>query len=665
MSNHSKKGSAETRANHSKWLRNRTGRKAGILAEGVLPVPLIPIFWPGEPEFAEYVPRDQQAVDMFLNIPSWERGAPDSSESDTLTLEWKPATDAIWGTIRTTPIQGPVVPGDLFPQTLEKRFFSQPGTYNLRYRVRTWNNIIDSSATQNIIIDQAAPNYGGESPNPLTFKDPALETDGVTDEYLVANGKVTMVVPPYHDEQPGDTVDLFIYGNIPDPNADPVFSGSIDTTLREADIPATRIRSLPDGRLFVIYRLRDKVGNTGNDSKEVGTELFVKPFPIPPLAAPKVPLAEDPQELIDLDDVRNPGVLVTVARYTNWLDGDILEIDWGGFKFTYPVGAAPAETILIPVPWDTALKPAYGSGTTGPKPTVIRYDVVRGSKRFPSGSITINVDLSVAGPEPEEPGPINPDLARVTVRGTGASPEDNVLNADDAGLPATASVAIYDPFAAGERMSLYWGSLPDPVDTYDPDPANDAAGDIITFDIPWVEIEKEPGATDLPVYYSLTFIAGGNSQRSPDQLVDITGALPISFATPEFPDAATTEGGRPILNCDSFIPPDHHVLLKIPGNNPLLVGGESVEVTWQGYSDFLGTVPSGTPWTDSRTITAAQARDGYELRVQPYADHIEPVGSYGSVRVTYTADVDGKPVSGSALIWASSTSAGGACVLTP
>lgn len=666
MSSISKKSSKEVRDAHSKWLRNRTGRKAGILTEGVLPKPEIPDFWPGEPMFDGYVPRDQQDMDMELLIPAWDNGAPDGTETDTLTLEWKQATDPIWGTIKTTSIPGPITPGTYLTETLEKIYFSAAGTYNLRYRILTWNEVEDSSKTQNIIIDKTAPHYGGQEPDALTFKDPALATGGVTDDYLTTNGKVTMLVPSYDDERSGDIVELFIYGQNPDPVTGPVFSGPINTSQREADIQATRIRNLPDGQLFVDYHLIDKVGNIGNHSKPTSTELFVKPFPVPPLAAPKVPLAEDAQTLIDLEDVRNPGVQATVARYTNWLDIDIIEVDWGGFKFTQSVGAAPQDPILIPVPYDTVLKPAYGAGTKGPKSTIIKYDVLRGTRRFSSDTLTINVDLSVPGPtNPDEPDPINPNLSRVTVRGTGTKPTDNVLNVDDIGLPATASVQIYDPFAVGERMSLYWGSLPDPVDTYDPNPANDTAGKIITFDIPWTSIEKEPGKKDLPVYYALTFIAGGNSQRSPDQLVDVTGALPIQFATPGFPDAGQTSGGRPILNCNSFIGPDHHVRLVIPGNNPLLSGGESVTVTWQAYSDLPGTVVAGTPWTDTRSVTAAEARDGYELLVEPYADHIEPVGPYGSVRVTYTANVGGSPVSGNGYIWASSSSSGGACVITP
>jgi hypothetical protein len=470
-------------------------------------------------------------------------------------------------------------------------------------------------------------------------------------------------VPAYDDEQPQDVVEIFIFGNDPSPDPTPVFSGALNA-FREADIPGARIRALHDGNIFIDYHLIDKIGNIGNHSKPLGAELYIKPLPLVPLAAPKVPLAEDAETLIDFEDAAM-GIQLTIARYDNWQPGDNIEVNWGGVTFTEPVGVLPDNPIVLTVPWGTVLKPAYGAGTAGPKATAVSYEILRGSKRFTSDVLDINVDLSVPGPTNPDPDPVNPALGVVTVKGGGPNAADNVLNADDVGLDATATVVIYAPFALGERMNLYWGSLPTPVAIYDPDPNNDNPGDIITFTVPWAEIAKEPGKTDLPVFYSLSFIAGGNTQRSPAQLVNVTGALPITFAPPEFPDAGETTGGLPILNCSSFIGPDHHVRVQIPGNPGILVGGESVVTEWQGYDDFAGTNPVGTPWTETRTITSEEAREGFELVVEPYDDHIEVVGPYGSVRVTYTATVAGNIASGTAHIWASSTTPGGTCFPIP
>lgn len=214
-------------------------------------------------------------------------------------------------------------------------------------------------------------------------------------------------------------------------------------------------------------------------------------------------------------------------------------------------------------------------------------------------------------------------------------------------------------------MWLYWGSLPDPVAFYDPDPSSPPPSDIVTFPVPWAEIAKEPGSTDVKVYYKVGYIAGGNTEDSRPQLVDVTAAIPIKLGDPTFPDAGRTSGGRPILNCSSFIGPDQHVRVRFPGNNPLVVGGESVTITFQAHSNFAGTNPVGIPWIRTFNITAAEARDGFERQVEPFLEHIEPVGPYGSVRVSYVANTAGGPIPGEAHIWASNGDSGGACPINP
>lgn len=665
MSTQSKPSSKEARAKHAKWLRSRESRQIGVgtLQQGGLKIPIIPEFWPDNPELTGYIPRKDQIKDLDVLIPWWPNGADRPQLFDNLSIQWKKEPEINWLTILSVDIPGPIDPDDaphgvIIPQER----FKDPGTYSLRYRVQNWNNVVDFSVEQLIIIDKIPPNYGQE-PNVLSFYDASLPIDGITAEYLEAHDdKVIVNIPPYDDGQPTDIVEVYIFGTAPDPDSSPVYSGAFPAW--QVDVPGTRIRALPDGQLNIDYHLVDIIGNIGAHSKRLTAELFAKPLPTTPLVAPKVPLAEDAETLIDMEDVRSTsGVEVTVPRYNHWQPQDLIEVDWGGFTFNHAVGTAPENPMIIPVPWKEALQPAYGTGP-GVKPTDVSYSVLRGSKRFDSDVITINVDLSLAGPINPDPDPVNPDLVAVTVRGTGASPADNELNADDVGLPATATVPLYDPIGADEQMKLYWGNLSEPVATYEPQ-TTENPGDTITFNIAWDDIAKEPGQTDLPVFYTLGKITGGNLQHSVSQAVDVTGALPITFGEPTFPDANETTGGTPILNCNSYIGDDHHVRVLIPGNSPLLVGGESVEVTWQGFSDFDGTTAAGDPWTDTRTITPEEAKNGYELLVTPYEDHIEPVGPYGSVRVKYEATVAGDLIVGTAHIWASSTSSAGACFPTP
>ena len=377
-------------------------------------------------------------------------------------------------------------------------------------------------------------------------------------------------------------------------------------------------------------------------------------------------MAEDVETLIDLEDLRQ-GVHVKIKKYDNWAARDSIEVNWDGEAHLppFPVGTSPESEIVVPMNTRFLLD-AYGPTTTGNKPTVVKYDVLRGKRRFASHEASIFVNLSAPGPvNPDRPNPVNPLLREVTVRGGGVDPVDNVLRVEDRELDATAEVAIYTPYLLGERMWLFWGSLPYPVAFYDPDPSNPPPSNIVTFLIPWEEIAKEPGSVAVKVYYKVGYIAGGNTEDSLPQSVDVTAAIPIKLGDPTFPDAGQTSGGRPILNCSSFIGPDQHVRVRFPGNNPLVVGGESVTITFQAHSNFAGTNPVGMPWTRTFNITAAEAKDGFERLVEPYADHIEPVGSYGSVRVTYVATTTGGDIPGEAHIWASSTNSGGTCPINP
>ena len=160
--------SAQVREKHRKWLANRNVRPVGVLAEGVLPEPKIPDFWPGEPEFEGLVPVSQQSVDMLIRIPAWPNGAPDSAETDSIDIEWKKSADADWTVLKSIPKPGPNDPGDPdFEYTLPKENFADHGTYNLRYRIRDWNGENNSSITQNIIIDKIKPHNNGLSPDLL------------------------------------------------------------------------------------------------------------------------------------------------------------------------------------------------------------------------------------------------------------------------------------------------------------------------------------------------------------------------------------------------------------------------------------------------------------------------------------------------------------------
>lgn len=631
-------------------------RGAGVLD---LSAPTPPDWWNGDAQFAGLVPREDQEKDMEILIDEWSQYA-DEGDSDTLQFQWKASASSTWQDAQAPiEIPGPHKPGD-FPMALmlSKENFQTEGTFNLRYYVTLWNGTTTYSETAQFIIDKTPPN-ANQSPSPLTFFDDVVVEGGVTGDYLEENEGVEIVIPSYSDKRLGDSIELYVHNEDVTPTA-PVFRSGLDASL-QLKVPTSAFDTLKDGMIYFYYRLVDKVGNRGPVSDNAETGLFINPLPAPPLAAPQVPRIED-DGVLNLQDVLAGENLVEIPLYGNWLEGDQVVLTWGSsrVKVFHDVTSSQDPMVLI-VPYKTILAPAYGDAA-GKLPTAISYDVIRGNRRFGSAVTTIEVDFFVPGPvNPDRPNPVNPKLPVVTVQGTGSTPTDNVLNEDDANLPVNVTVDLYDPIGQGEQMVLYWSSIDHKVGTYTPDPASDKPGDAYTFTVAWNDIKDLQSSAEVPVFYTVGLVSGeGNIEACTPTLVDVTAALPIILAAPEFPDAFELPNGELILNCASYLGSDQHVNVTIPGNSPLLSGGETLTFSWQCYSNRLGTVPVGSPIITTKTITAAEATNGFTQVFTPFNTHILPVGSNGSVRLSYTSGTT-PPMQGELLIRASNVNAEGVC----
>ena len=180
----------------------RSSGGVGTLEAQELAAPVLPDWWPGEPEFAGLVPREDQQKDMVISLPPWPNGAPAPMFSDVFKFQYRRSDIPIWTDAQEDRIPGPTVPGGPPKQvTFRSENFPAHGVYLLRYTVTTYNNILGESFEVSFIIDQQAPNYDGQSPDPLTFRDDALiKADGVTGQYLDANNnQLPVVIPAYHD----------------------------------------------------------------------------------------------------------------------------------------------------------------------------------------------------------------------------------------------------------------------------------------------------------------------------------------------------------------------------------------------------------------------------------------------------------------------------------
>ncbi|MGP0011560.1 hypothetical protein [Pseudomonas sp.] len=638
-----------------------------------LEAPSRPVWWPGEPQFAELVPRNQQDRDMTITVERvWEEYADIPGLTDEVGLEVRRVRDLIWTKLPLISLPGPIDPDADFPMalTLDKSYFSEVGVeearFQVRYRVYFDNNTDAESDPTSFVIDTKPPHYSGQRPDELIFKDASVETDGITQSYLDANSTlgVPMIVPPYNDTQPGDTVHVYIANDL----SSPVYEGPVtpDAAGDLIYIPVNRIELLDDGQISVHYYLEDKVGNDGSNSNDTTADLFLKPEPIPPLAAPRVPLAEDAKTLIDLDDL-DFGVDITVKLYENHQPYDRISVDWGGtIRDEYRVGPNPSDPIVIPMP-ESVIRSAYNAapGTGVEKATVVQYEVRRGNRTYGSLDTDIFVDLSYVGPVyPEDPDPVNSRLPLIEIFGGGpGTPVKDVLRVDDIGFDAVGSFVIPAEFDEIGLIEVYWGHLEAPVASTTVIPAQGAT---ITFGISWADIEKVPG-TLVPVYYTTSSGPSDNNPRkSRSTQVDVRAAVPIRLGAPEFPDA--DRPGNPILNCYSFIGPDQHVRVTIPSNSNLLKVGDSMHIEWQAYDNRPPATlnPVGDIWDlDIPSLTQTQIDDGFTVNVEPFLDHTEPVGRAGYVTVTYTALSGTETYDGMASINASSVDPTGTCPVNP
>jgi hypothetical protein len=627
-----------------------------LSTRATLSAPIAPVWWGGDPAFAGLVPRDEQEKDMPIDIPEWPQGA-GQGESDYLQFEWKLSTSSTWQSAQPLiTIPGPLVSTD-FPKELQllKSNFAAQGTFDLRYTVTNdAGNTAESDITQ-FIIDKTAPNYG-QAPDAATFVDPVVISDGITQDYLDNNGGLELVIPAYQDEQPGDNLEVYVHEVGTSPTT-PVFTGVIDSS-RQIKVPAAAFSGLLDGLIYLSYRLVDKVGNKGAPADNATAGLFLNPLPIAPLAAPSVPKIVDDSvlQLADIDLVNV--ALVEIDPYPNALENDLLVLTWGSaaLKVTHRI-TDPFATIFLNVPYETILKPAYGTATTV-LPTPVSYVVERGDKTFASDTATINVDFFVPGPvNPDRPDPVNPDLPRVTVKGA-VSTVPNVLTDVDVGGDVTVTLKLYDPLGTGEEMVLFWGDSTKEVARLSP--VVGTAGDDYDFVLDWDAIKDLPSSTAVPVFYTVGRITPpGNIEACVPTLVDVSAALPIKLANPEFPLAARAPDGTPILNCSTHFGPEQLVRVRIPAN-PNLQGGETLDFTWQCYTDRAGTQPAGAASTFSKTITAEQVADGFTFDQGPFDEYVLPTGLNGSIRVTYVS-VTTPPMQGETLIRASGLNAAGQC----
>ncbi|MFK0088337.1 hypothetical protein ACIQUS_13710 [Pseudomonas sp. NPDC090755] len=520
-------------------------------------------------------------------------------------------------------------PEDHFPLTLmlPVECMGDAGSYRLNYRVTTFNP--ETSAPLSVRLDSEAPNEGG-SPGRLNFPSP-IDTTGITEEYLQNNdNQVLATINPWPDIWLEDRVyyfwDLDLRNGLPRVEDADGHVEITDTSLDPVVVPFSEafLRTRRNGLHTVYYALQDRSGNSGPLS--VQTSVTVALEVLPDLPLPKVPLAED--ELIDLEDAVT-GVTVEVPLIEGAQPGDVLQANWNGEPLaSYELTDPLQWPVPVDVPWTVLSKDALYERQL----VRVYYQWTRtGVFERQSGSIFVDVDLTVAGPvQPEFPALENPLLVPLPV--VKGKQGDNQLGDPDFELNALVELELPERMNAGDRLELFWGRHPQAVDFHVVQ-TDESAGTLVRFHVPWSIILEQGNHPALPMYYR-TF-NGVNYQRSRavEVLVDISRLAVLAW--PEFPDADRWGW----IKCNSPQAPSLGVRIRVPGDELQLQEGDRCEVIWQGCrnnngSDFITTtfqvIARPAP------LDPVEAEEGF-IELQGSFDPFirDPAALNGSARVYY------------------------------
>lgn len=510
--------------------------------------------------------------------------------------------------------------------------YNHPGFLTLNFRVFQDSGNFVNSAHVRVEVDHRAPN-GNNPGGPLIFPAEVIR-DGVTEAWLVANGdELPVEVPRWPDMELGDRV--YFYWGTPFDIEPVAFLDITQTHL----LPGTSIefaysgdilRAKGNGEINGYYVLADRSGNRNPKSPLVPIDVIDLPAIPDDFPAPVVPLASV-DNLIDLQDART-GVVVEIGPISDAAAGDTLETWWNGRPLpliTLP--PSPQWPQRVTVDWDTLA----ADGFAAPVPGRVQYRWRRGGGPFRDSPITaFTVDLTVAGPDPEGPDPINPKLDLLVVKGlTG----DNILVGPDHGNDARVLVDLYGNPKAGELLELHWGDHPQVAASYRVQ-SGDQPGQQIAFTVPWAVIEAVGNSQALPTFYWVS--NGINRQRSRDTLVRVA-VRPVDGLEPvSFPDA-TLWGW---INCDAE--PWNGIRVQIPGNAAVLEEGDVIEMSWQLSRGTTGEDPiTEHVLFPPRQLTATEAVEGFVMLMDRFTELVLPLHIVdGSANVGYRlSKQDGTP----------------------
>ena len=567
------------------------------------------------------LPRDALSGDLVVVVPNWSAAVTAAEPLYIIDISWTleggPFTSVFSDQFEEPGDKTLKVPRDKLDQ----------GTYSLSYRVNYGGNHL-YSALKRVTVDRSPPNDNQE---PVRLD--MLDVPGViTDDYLTQHGKVEFQVPLYVDAKVRDRA-IFYWSDDPTPPDSEIEIGEKTFNQQDIDdkrliitVPESVIRQRGAGQRYVFYRLRDWAGNRGPRSTllAVSVDLSAAPGNLKP---PRVPLSV--RGLLDRQHAREGAVdqgavTVEIDEYDDVAVGDQILIKWNG----HDLGSVDVDPDGFPlkttVPWATLIDDGLG-----PAQATVLYRVRRGGTlTLPSPEIKVPYNFTVAGQDHDSaPALLNPTLAKLQVYGA-VSNQLNTLLPGDFGKPAEARLTLYDNPLPGQKVLLYWGTIPSPVAEYEVK-SGDVAGKIIPLSIAWEFIEKDKVNPALPTWYA-------TSNGVNEQLAQVTPLNLAIVVIDNLPEPVFTHADRDgVLHCCARPRLWEGVWVHIKGN-AAFAEKDVVELTWQGCANQNGSSPiAGTDESFEVTLTDDQARDGFDVHVSDYPRLIAPMVDNGSALCRY------------------------------
>jgi hypothetical protein len=569
-------------------------------------------------------------------IPAWTNFPPPGG-TDMVILAWAVGHDGetLAEAVAAQEVVGPVDPS-IFPLrlTVPNQHLHPDGPYHLFYRHLGFNGENVNSRRLAVVVDTTPPWK-------TVVPDPPEVVDGteVTDQFLIDNPLgMPWTLPAYDDQQPGDRVMCWWLTEVPEGQL-PLPFGVFPVTdpPMTLHVPPDVIRAAGDGGCYLMYVLEDKATNRSILSlwTRVSVALGTLPGTLPP---PTVPQAE--KGWIDMHDFHPDGVYVSIEEFDNWKSTDRIELSW-------EASTQPAEQIgnrrfplLIRVPDDVIRDQYDQAATPGQVTTTISYRVLRGDVTFGPETGTVEVDLSVAGPDlPDWPDPVNPQLGLASVTGK-TSQLPNELTRADVNQDATLTFDMYTPAVADEEVYVYWGD--ELAFTYKVN-GNEVAGDPITVDIPWSTIEAVGNNPELPVHFRVGHPDSPNEQRSETTLVKVDAVI-ISPDAPTAPDSQETPQGT-MVACRHIDRETLTLRIQVPDLSEYLVAGDKVRMSWTAHGGDLDETEIPAAAKNEEVELDATTVKGFIWRIE-YTPHILPIYNppqypYGYAYVRYSLDHGG------------------------